>query len=40
MNIHQSRDNDDVSHTTSDKLAQEYAQTGACSLTIVEISMT
>jgi hypothetical protein len=31
---------DDVSHTTSDRLIQAEAQTRACFLTIVEISMT
>jgi hypothetical protein len=40
MNIDQSRSSDDVSHTTSDRLAQAEAQTRACFLRIVDISMT
>jgi hypothetical protein len=39
INIDQSRSRDDVSHTTSDRSCQA-AQTRACFLTIVEISMT
>jgi hypothetical protein len=39
INIDQSRSRDDVSHTTSDRPCQA-AQTRACFLTIVEISMT
>jgi hypothetical protein len=40
INIDQSRSRGDVSHTTSDRLTQAKAQTRACFLTIVEISMT
>jgi hypothetical protein len=40
MNFDQSRSSDDIGSTTSDRLTQAEAQTRACFLTIVEISMT
>jgi membrane protease subunit (stomatin/prohibitin family) len=40
INIDQSRSCDDVSHTTSNRPTQAEAQTCACFLTILEISMT
>jgi hypothetical protein len=40
MNIDQSRRNDDVSGTTSDRLTQAVAQIRAYFLMIAEISMT
>jgi hypothetical protein len=39
-NIDQPRSRDEVSGTTSDRTSQAEAQTRACFLTIVEISMT
>lgn len=40
MSFDQSRSSDDVSHTASNRLCQAEAQTSACFLTIVEISIT